>query len=365
MRIGIDIHTVGKKQTGNETYITNLVRELADSKPGDIDYHLFYTKGDRLELQNTRQHEVRPHNPLVRIPFSFPYQLLKNKIDIAHFQYVVPPLTPCKTVVMVHDISYEHFPEYFSALSRKRMQILIPYSARKSAHVMTVSEYSKKQIVEKYEIAEDKISVTYPGASANFKKIADAGWIAQKTLRFNFDKPYILAVGNLQARKNIVHLIEVYADLIKKGQIDLDLVLVGQLHWKGNKIEQAIERLKLGGRVKITGYVADDELIAIYNNAHIFAFPSLFEGFGIPPIEAMKCEIPVICSNAACLPEVVGDAAIFIDPRSTMDLSQAILKLSGNNACRQDLIKKGIRRAAQFTWAATAEKTMSVYKRVA
>lgn len=365
MRIGIDIHTVGKKQTGNETYITNLVHELVGSKPEGVDYHLFYTKGDKLDLPGAKQHEVYPHNPLVRIPFSFPYQLLKNKIDIAHFQYVVPPFAPCKTVVMVHDISYEHFPEYFNPLSRKRMQVLIPYSAKKSSHVLTVSEYSKNQIVEKYGIKEEKISVTYPGAGARLRKVTDEAWIAQKTERFKFDKPYILAVGNLQARKNIVHLIEVYADLVRKGRIDLDLVLVGQLHWKGNKIEQAIERLELGGRVKITGYVSDEELVAIYNKAHIFAFPSLFEGFGIPPIEAMKCEIPVICSNAACLPEVVGDAAVFIDPRSPADLSEAILKLSGNSALRRDLTEKGIRRAAQFTWSATAAKTISVYERVA
>ena len=364
MRIGIDIHTIGKRQTGNETYVRNLVNNLLEIDAVS-DYHLFYTQGDKIQTNALVQQTcIWPDQSIFRIPFVFPYQLYKKKIDVAHFQYVVPPVTHCPTVVMIHDISYEFYPEYFNKLELKRMKLLIPFSAKKSQHVLTVSEYSKEQIIRKYGVPDDKVTVTYNGVSDKFCVFEEESEVTQKLSRFVFYKPFILAVGNLQPRKNIEHLIRSYAKLRAAEKIDIDLVLVGQLRWGGMSIFDELESLGVKQHIHVTGYVSEDELVALYNKAIIFAYPSLYEGFGLPLIEAMACGTPVISSNASCLPEVGGAAAYYVDPHSESEMMLAIETLANNEALRSKLIVKGFEQAKKFTWKNCAEKTLSVLKGV-
>jgi len=363
MRIGIDIHTIGAHQTGNETYIKNIVSNMND----DHDLYLYYTKTNRENLPDWKANfkKISPHNSLLRIPVSFPLALKRDKIDVAHFQYVIPPVSPCPTVVMIHDISYEFFPEFFHPLSRKRMQLLIPYSARKSSHVLTVSEYSKQQIIKKYGIPEDKITVTYNGVSDNFRIINDQGYIDTILQRFSLTKPFILAVGNLQPRKNIERLVRVYANLKKLDKIEQDLVLVGKVDYKGHKIFDIIKDNNVEKFVKITGYVNDEELVALYNKADIFVYPSLYEGFGLPLIESMACGTPVITSNVSSLPEVAGEAALYIDPESDDDLEDQLLKLSANNDLKKLLVDKGIDQVKKFSWKKAAQDTTNIFEKIA
>lgn len=365
MKVGIDIHAVGKQQTGNETYIRNLVGNLIGIDSDNTDYHLFYTHDDKLVVdERVEQTQIYPHQSVFRIPFVFPYQLRKQKIDVAHFQYVVPPVMKCPTVVMIHDISYEYHPEYFNPLECKRMKLLIPFSARKSEHVLTVSEYSKQQIMQKYHIPEDKITVTYNGVNEQFCVLPSDADGYKCLTRFSFNKPFILAVGNLQPRKNIERLIRAYSKLRASGKIDLDLVLVGQVRWGGKAIFDEVETLGVKNNIHITGYVTDEELVALYNKATLFAYPSLYEGFGLPLIEAMACGTPVISSNASCLPEVGGDAAHYIDPYSERGMMDALELVANNSIVRKQLIQKGFERASDFSWKRTAEKTLRVFEEV-
>lgn len=363
MKIGIDIHTIGAKQTGNETYIKNLISNMQS----DHELHLYHTKAEQESLPkwSAHFHQIKPHNPLLRIPVSFPIALQRDKIDVAHFQYVAPPVSHCPTVVMVHDISYEFFPEFFSPLARKRMQLLIPFSARKSAHVLTVSEYSKKQIVETYGIPEEKVTVTYNGVSDQFHKIDSDTELDNTLQRFALkDEPFILAVGNLQPRKNIERLIRVYCQLRKAEKIQQKLVLVGKLDYRGHAIEQQIIDSGMQNHITTTGYVSDDELIALYNRADFFVYPSYYEGFGLPVIEAMACGTAVITSRVSSIPEVGGEAAMYIDPHSDNDLEQQILKIANDANLRNNLIEQGLTQAKKFNWETTAKQTINILEKV-
>lgn len=365
MRIGIDIHTVGARQTGNETYIRNVLQHMLPMTTED-EFFLYQTKSVELPdwMRQANLKMVRPHNPLVRIPFGFPLALKKDAIDVALFQYVIPPVMSCPAVTVIHDISFEFYPEFFNLLSRKRMQYLIPYAAKQSRHILTVSEYSKKQIIERYNIAEDKITVTYNGVAGMFSPSTDNETLDNTLQRFSLNKPYILAVGNLQPRKNIERLVRVYAKLRKQGLIEQDLVLVGQMHWQGHAIVEEIRKNGVINHVKTTGYVSDDELVALYNRADLFVYPSLYEGFGLPVIESMACGTPVITSDVSSIPEVAGDAAILIDPHSDDSLSAQLQRLASDISLRSILSDKGILQAKKFNWKTTAEQTLSILQRV-
>ena len=364
-RIGIDIHTIGQRQTGNETYMRNLVEHLSAMESPETELFLYHTLQAKALPANAWRANLRkvwPHSPFVRIPFSFPLLLQRDQIDLAHFQYVTPPFCPCPTVVTIHDISYEFFPEYFHPLARARMKMLIPGSARRATRVLTGSEFSKREIVDTYRIPEEKISVTHYGVAESFKVISDQAELDRVLQRFGIRQPFILGVGNLQPRKNLQRLLRAYAALRADKAIDFDLVLVGQMAWKAESILEDIDRLGLAGSVSVTGYVSNEELVCLYNRAQIFVYPSLYEGFGLPIIEAMACGTPVITSDVSSLPEVGGDAAIFVNPQDHKAIADAIKRLADDSALREQLREKGLRRASEFTWRRIAEQTATIYR---
>ena len=365
-RIAIDVHQIGLRQTGNETYIRNLVQEIAAISPSDLEFICFTTAAEN-ELPSVRWpgpvKRIRPHASLVRIPISFPLELIRVKAHVAHFQYVAPPICPCPTVVMVHDISYELFPAFFHPIERKRMQILVPFSMRRAALVLTVSEFSKQSIVDTYHIPPERILVTYNGVSPIFRQLEGASSVPLERLeRLLIRPPYILGVGNLQPRKNLDRLLAAYAGLRRRCSPPHRLVLVGQPAWQGHRVRQEVARLGLTDWVILPGYLSDDDLVALYNFADVFVYPSLYEGFGLPVIEAMACGTPVITSNVSSLPEVAGDAAVFIDPRSEMEICAALEQLINDPDLRNRLRTAGLERAGQFSWRSTAERTIEAYR---
>ncbi len=364
-RVAIDVHAIGQRQTGNETYLANLVAQFATmNRPWTcVLYHTMPAGSPECRGLQGELHRVRPHTPLVRIPLSFPYVLARDRIDLAHFQYVSPPFSPCPTVVTVHDISYEFFPEYFNPLTRKRMQWLIPRSARRADHVLTVSEFSRRSIIERYEIPEDRITATLLGASPAFRRL-DPGDAQRVTARFGLTRPFILAVGNLQPRKNLERLLHAYARLRDESGADIELVLAGQMSWQGHRVQQEARRLGLMDCVRLTGYVSLEELVGLYNRAHIFAYPSTFEGFGLPVLEAMACETPVLTSNTSSLPEVAGDAALQVDPFDVEAIAHGLKRLVEDSSLRARLAALGRQQVRRFNWRRTAEATAIVYERV-
>lgn len=363
--IGVDVHCIGQRQTGNETYMRNLV-ECMSAMNLPWDFRFYHTQpaatfphtGWRGEIG-----QVKPQQALLRIPFAFPRVLKRDKVALAHFQYVAPPICPCPTVVTVHDISYEYFPEYFNPLQRMRMRTLIPLSARNAAAVLTVSEYSRRDIIERYRISPERVIVTYNGVAPVFRLLAPQE-VELATARFGIARPFILGVGNLQPRKNLERLIRAYARLRATGECEHDLILVGQMAWKGHQIHAEVERLGIAAHVHLTGYVSEQELVGLYNRAAAFVYPSTFEGFGLPVAEAMACGAPVLTSNTSALPEVAGDAAITVNPLDEEAIGDGLRRLLQDASLRQRLRADGFLQAAKFNWQTTAAQTAAVYARI-
>lgn len=366
MRIGIDAHMVGHGETGNETYVVGLIAGL-----GQVDSRNEYrvvvedlTAAAGMCLKpNFVPVVIRPRSAFVRVPISMPWLAGRERIDLLHVTYVAPPLIRCPVVVTVHDVSYRLFPEAFSPRDRAMLSIMVPVSMRNARQVITVSESSKRDILRFYRLPEDKIRVTYEAAGPQFTLARGNPRHESAVSEYSHDRRYILAVGNLQPRKNLKRLIEAYHRLVLAGAIECDLLLVGKPQWKAADLYQTIRMLGLEERVRFTGFVPDELLPALYRNADVFVYASLYEGFGLPILEAMACGTPVITSNVSAMPEVAGDAALLVDPRSVDQLAQAILAVVSRPDVAQSLRQRGLARAAQFTWSKTAEETLQVYQK--
>lgn len=367
-RIGIDAHAIGSRQTGNETYITNLVNELLKIE-SQHQFILFFTHKEARErwvgIQNeTRTQLLWPGHPLIRMPIVMPWKAKNEKLDLLHVQYAAPPFIKTPLVTTVHDISFEHHPEYFTRKEVMQFKATIPRAARKARRIFTVSEYSKRDIAETYNIDPAKIVVTYDGVGADFKPVPESQ--RNVTLqRYNIKQPYFLAVGNLQPRKNIARLISAYDELRNgKPKVEHQLIIVGKKAWKYNPIFSEARSSRWSDDIIFTDYVPVADLAAIYSGATVFIYPTLFEGFGLPPLEAMACGTPVITSNCSSLPEVVGEAAIKINPFDVSEIAQAMIELVGDHEKVDSLIKKGKRQAAKFKWSDCARVTLRTYEEV-
>ena len=376
MRIGINaLFLIPGKVGGSETYVRNLLKNL-----GAIDRENEYVLFTNLE--NSGIFKIPPDNfreVLCPIRASFrparvlweqfvlPFQIKKYKIEILHSPgYTAPILTPCHSVVTIHDMNYFFYPEDFPKLTTFLLKLLVPLAARRSDKIIAVSENSKKDIAKILKIPESKICVIYEaGASGLSVPMSDENKPREKLKeRYGIDKRFILTVSASHPHKNLDRLIEAYEILCRSYQIDCQLVIVGIKGSAQSGLMNQVKELSLGKKVIFTGWVSNEDLSLLYSEAQLFVFPSLFEGFGIPVLEAMAQGTPVVSSNAAALPEVVAEAALLIDPYSTGEISEAIYRALTEENLRTELVKKGLRRASQFSWEKTARKTIAVYKGV-
>jgi glycosyltransferase involved in cell wall biosynthesis len=284
-------------------------------------------------------------------------------MDLAHVQYFIPPSAPCPVITTIHDVAFRRFPALFPLKHRLLLNLLIPSSARNAAAVITCSESTRRDLMELYDLPSERIVVT-PYAADPIYRPMDADEARQAVrARFRIRSPYLLSVGVLQPRKNLARLVRAYNRIA--GDLPHRLVLVGKEGWAGEELRRAIGESPPGKAPVFTGYVPDADLPALYAGADIFVYPSLYEGFGLPPLEAMACGAPVITSNTSSLPEVVGDAGVTVDPLDTEALARAILDLLQDEARRSSLREAGLRRAAGFSWDRTARETLAVYRRIA
>ena len=368
MRIGIDAHCLGSGQSGNETYYRSLLKSLARV---DIenDYSIYYTKNgaaEKLGLTNDRfsSRRVRSASPYLRIPFIFPLELLSQPVDVFHAQFIVPPFLMCRTVTTIPDIAFEHYPEFFPPYQVAWLKKLIPWSARRSDHVITVSQYSKADLAQRYKIDPDKITVTYEAAGSEFHT-RDQGQAREYLAgRYGIEHPFILYVGRLQGRKNLERLVEAYSQVRDRGA-QHQLVLVGKKEWMAQRILETISKLGLAREVLLTGYVPAEDLPYFYSAADIFAYPSIFEGFGLPVLEAMACGTAVVTSMGSSLQEIAGAAALIVDPLDTSSISSALERLLGDPILRRELGRAGIRRSKEFDFDRAAMDTLAVYRNAA
>lgn len=371
MRIAIDAHSVGTKLAGNETYAVNLIEALAEIDQTNS-YTLYVTKREAVarfagRWPNFSVVRTLPHSPLVRIPFTLSAALRRNPVDVLHVQFTSPPLAPCPVVVSIHDLSFEHLPDTFKRRSRMQLRLTVRRSAQRAARVLVLSESVRDDIIKTYKLPANRITTIPLAAPAHFRPVTNEKDLQRVRHNYGINGDYILSVGSIQPRKNLRRLVHAYSLLQEsRPRVKLPtLVLVGKKAWLYGDTLRAIEQSGVGDQVLLTGYVAESDLPALYSGALGFVYPSYFEGFGLPPLEAMQCGTPVVVGDRTSLPEVVGDAGLLVNPFDVSEISAALARLIDNPDLRDKLRVKGLQRAAKFSWRDTARRTLTVYEQVA
>lgn len=353
---------------GSRTYIYNITKSLIEIDRSN-EYYLYFTnrqhffKEPIFNQKNVRFKIIAPATRFIRIPISFPIKLSLDHIDIFHCQYMGWKFS-CPYVVSLHDIIHETSSEFYPKFNRFLMSLFYPLSAKLAAKVLTVSQHSKAQIINVYKIPKEKVEVIYNGVSDEFRVIKDRAKIKRVVVKYGINGPYILFVGRIEPRKNIKGLIRAYHTLRTEKTINQKLVIAGMQDAQFKDFNTEIAKVESDKHVIFTGRVSQNDLPFIYNGADLFVYPSYGEGFGLPPLEAMACGVPVISSNTTSLPEVVGDAGIMIDPYNTAKIVASMSSLLSDNNLRNRLTKAGLGRAKHFSWQNSAKKTLSVYEEI-
>ena len=302
-----------------------------------------------------------------RTGWAPPYDLVAlRKYDIfLFFNYVAFPLRKgTKSLVTIYDLSFVYHPEFTHDKNVKYMPRFVPSSIRKSDHVITISENSKREIMEYYKVPEDKITILNPAIDHAIFKPQGQNSVAEITKKYDISKPYILSVCTLEPRKNLVGVLNAFEKLPEDLKNNYSLVLVGGKGWIDGDIEAKYAQLASEYDLIKTGYVPDEDLPALYSGASVFVYPAFYEGFGMPPLEAMACGTPVITSDNTSLPEVVGNAGIMIKADDTEQLARETERVLTNNKLAQNLREKGLAQAKKFSWDKSAKKFLDVIEEV-
>jgi glycosyltransferase involved in cell wall biosynthesis len=362
LRVGIDAHMVGGHETGNETYVRGLVEGLRGLAGGPE--VLVYNVGDPWisGTDQVRFQRLSTASPYVRLGLELPLRSFGQRLDVLHMTYAAPIWSAAPLVLTVHDICYATNPEWFSERDLRVLRANVPRSIRMAAHVVTDSQSARNQIIETYGVPESKITSIPIGPGPGGLPIGEDEARAElKALGLDASRPYLLAVGNLQPRKNLVRLLESFKAILAHGH-DVELVIVGPRRYRADDAVEAAGAV--AERVHFTGYVTDRQLAACYRSSTLFVFPSLYEGFGLPALEAMAQGVPIACSSAGSLPEVCGDSALYFDPRSVEEMTAAIERLLADTELRRKLGAAGVERAKDFSWTRTADLTVQIYEKV-
>ncbi|MCE2853717.1 MAG: glycosyltransferase family 4 protein [Chloroflexaceae bacterium] len=363
-------HTANFRRAGVSHYVEALLHHL-----GQIDTHnrytVYTTKGvDAAALGLPANFVVRPSrfptiNPRVRIPWEqliAPISLAREGADVYHGVLNVMPLCAgIPSVVTIHDLSAMLFPQTFRRINRMYTRWAINVSAKRAAHILTVSEYARQEIITHLNVPAERVTVTYDACDERFRPSSPAELAAFRQ-RNGLPERFFFYLGTLEPRKNIPRLLDAYAKIAH--EVDAPLLIGGGKGWLYEPILAQAERLQLGDKLKFVGYIPQEDQHLWYGAATAFVFPSLYEGFGMPPLEAMACGTPVIVSNASSLPEVTGDAGLQVDPYDVDGWADAMRRVLTDRTLHADLAARGPRQAAKFSWVETAQRTLEVYQRV-
>ena len=350
----------GGRETGNETYVRGLVSGFAQL---DRDFELnVYHVGRPWQgpARHVNFHRLVTQSPWVRLTVDLPARIVADGLDVLHTTYTAPLWARCPLVVTVHDISFVSHPEWFSQRDIRVLSRTVPWSMRSAKRVITVSELCRSEIIEHYGVPAEKVVCVPNAAGPAADPISDVDAEAEiSKLGLDSARQYVLAVGNLQPRKNLVRLFSAFRSVVASG-LDVDLVIAGPEHYKAADVLDAAHEAR--SRIRFTGYLSDRQLAACYARAAAFVFPSLYEGFGIPALEAMAHGVPVVSSQGGALPEVCGDAAMYFEPINVAAMANAIHQALTDTQLRERLISAGRARVQEFTWRRSAEKTLAVYE---
>ena len=366
MKIGIDAHGVGghSRGLGNETYFRNLIGALLAIDHTN-EYHIFINHPEAMhevvrDHPNAKLVSLFPHSQWVQRPFSMPLYAARHKLDVVHAAFIRPPFTRAKTVITVHDASYELRPKDYHWLDRWRMKLLVPPSCRRADLVFTVSEHARRELNELYGIPLEKILVTHNAADhVQYRKISAEVPLPWKA---HVPTPYILFLGLIQPRKNLVRLVEAFDQFKSRVDLPHQLVIAGKWGWGNGELKRTIEGLKHRDHIHFVGYVPNTEIDMIMRDASLFVFPSLYESFAIPPMEAQRLAVPALVANNTCFPEIYGDSVLYCDPFSVDSIADGIARGLQDVELRAALVQRGFEKVKQFSWAKSARIALQGYE---
>lgn len=352
MRIGIDVQTTLGQKTGFGFYVENLVSNL--KKIDRKDKYYFFKPDFAKDLSAPQR--------FIWDQFHIPQKAREKKVDILHQTgFSAPVFYRGKVVVTVHDLIALLFGKDIPFFSRQFFGVWMPLSYRFADKIIADSEHTKNDIIKLLKIPAEKITVIHLAAGKEFRPISSIQKIQAIKEKYHTGEKYFLHVGTLNPRKNLEFLIEVFNEIIKQFPA-YNLVITGKKGWHYEGLFGLVKKLGLEKKVIFTGYIEDQDASYLYNGAEIFLFPSLYEGFGLPPLEAMTCGCPVISSNTSSLPEVVGKAGILLSPNDKMSWIREIRKVLANKKIRKEMVEQSLAQAKQFSWDKTARQTLAVYK---
>ncbi len=371
MKVALELQPCCGKRSGIGTYTYELAKRLKNQDGLEFCGNLFNFAGRNDNSDSLagiempiRESRIFPYGVYRRVwnLVPIPYQsLFPDRADLSvFFNYIVPPRVSGRVITTIHDMTWLRFPETMDQRNYRRLKNEMARSIERSDHILTVSTFSKEEIHKLLHIPREKISVVYNAASCSpetdpFETVAE---------KYQIHRPYILYVGTIEPRKNLVRLIHAFSQLRKEYGIPHQLVLTGGRGWNCEDIYRTAKESAPGNEAVFTGYVSQGEKNTLYQNANVFVFLSLYEGFGIPPLEAMAFGCPVVCSNAASLPEVVGEAARLVDPLDEADIAQGIWDVLSDGGYASRLVERGYQQAKKFTWEASAKKLTEICREV-
>lgn len=371
MNVALELQPCYWARSGIGTYVYEIARRLHDGDSLTFHGNVFDFRGREggeaalagIEMP-VQKNRLLPYGAYRRLwnylPIRYSWMFPQPADVTIFFNFIVPPRVDGKVMSVVHDLTYIRFPETMKASNLTHLQRGMKYSLERSDRVIAVSEFTKRELHELLGVPKEKISVVY-NAPSLASDSADYGEICKK---FGIRGEYILFVGTIEPRKNISRLLQAFEMLKGEHKLPHQLVLAGGKGWQDEQIFQTLQNTRFADDIVRTGYVSAEEKNALYQNASVFVFPSVYEGFGIPPLEAMTWGCPVVCANAASLPEVVGDAAELVDPMDESSIADGILRVLTDHEYAQQLIEKGRAQARKFSWDRSAEQLFAVCKEV-
>lgn len=357
MIIGVDgSRAFAEKRTGIEEYSYQVIKHLRNELRDSSEVKLFLKNGQKVDFNLPENWKVKE--------IKFPYLWTQVGLSLEMFFYpvnvlfipahVVPIFHPKNTIVVVHGLEFEFIPEAYSFWARMYMRWSIKSSCRWAKKIIAVSENTKKDLVRLYKVPEGKIEVIYEGVSTNYE--------SNTNIRIMPDTKCLLFIGRIEERKNIAGIIKAFEILKEKYKIPHKLILAGKGGYGYEKIKMQIENSKQKKDVIFTGYISEEKKHELLKSAEVFLFPTFYEGFGLPILEAQAAGAPVVASNNSSIPEVAGDSAILVNPKKSEEIAEAVWKIINDRNLRQDLIRKGLENVQKFSWEKCAEKIIKILK---
>ncbi len=364
MKIGIEAERANlPNPTGVERYAAEMIKNFAHMDNQNEYVLYFRTKPEQwfLDLPKNFSVKVIPF-PKFWTQLRISWEMIWHPVDILFIPASALPLWhPRKSVVTVHDVAWRLYPQAFTKFMRWYLEWSTKFAVRNARKILAVSEATKKDLTKFYGISPDRIAVTYLGYDTETLKPRSYEEVQSVLDKYGLVyQKYILFLGTIQPRKNIIRLVEAFQKLKKQNHIEEKLAIFGGRGWLWEPIVKKIKMVGLDGSCKYFDYAPKDDLPYLYAGAKLLTLPALYEGFGLPPLEAMACGVPVVVSNVSSLPEVVGDAGVLVNPNNTDSIAEGLLKVLINNNLRQEMITAGLAQAAKFTWEETARKTLEV-----